>query len=112
MLDLKKLKDSFDGDEEILDAIAKEFIKQLPEELELLDQLLKEEDINGVKIKAHTLKGLAGTFYSESAKSVAGEMELAANNTDMSKVQNLSDKLKTEFENLLAEVKEIVGEDV
>lgn len=111
MIDLDKIKKAFDGDEEILLAVSSEFKTQLPKDLEEFQTLVEVKDIEGLRIKAHTLKGLAGTFFCEAAKEVAEKVETAAKSDNIDEINSLKGSFLIEFNILLDDVSKVLEAD-
>lgn len=74
------------GDEELLLAILKPFLAELPGKLETMEHALIENNAALLQIQAHSLKGLLRTFGADKAAQISEQIEHAAkhqNNVDM-----------------------------
>ena len=89
-----------DGDEELADEIASEFLKETAQMPAVLAEALAEGDMEKLRRHAHTIKGLAGNVGGEAVRSTAFDVEKATRQGDREKARLFIEKLKDEFERL------------
>ncbi len=92
--------DVLDGDEALADEIASEFLKETPQMLAALSDALAERDMEKLRRRAHTIKGIAGNVGGEALRSAAFDVEKTARLGDREKAVLLVVRLKDEFERL------------
>lgn len=92
--------DVLDGDEALADEIASEFLKETPQMLAALSDALAERDMEKLRRRAHTIKGLAGNVGGEALCSAAFDVEKTARLGDRDKTGLLVARLEDEFERL------------
>lgn len=102
--DMEKTLAAFGNDQEIFDSVAEEFVAQLPSEIEKLKTAIESGDLDTTRITSHTLKGLAGSFYAETAKAIALEIETSAKNSDLNGASEKLSVFIESFEQLKTEV--------
>ncbi len=93
-----------DGDEELTDRIAGEFLEDARTEMEGLFEALAAGDADLVERRAHTLKGSAGSVGAESLRDAAFAIESAARADDPSGTADLAKTLEREFERIRREM--------
>lgn len=69
--------DRFLGDEELVATIMTEFLKDMPRQIEVLQDLLESGDVTGATRQAHVIKGMAANMGGEALQAAAREMERA-----------------------------------
>jgi len=92
--------EALDGDEELADEIASEFLKETTEMLAALAGALAEGDTETLRRRAHAIKGLAGNVGGEAVRSAASDVEKAARLGDGEKAGVFVARLEDEFERL------------
>jgi PAS domain S-box-containing protein len=95
-----------EGDEGMVAEIASEFIEEIPKELTALKRALAAGDLPDAELRAHTLKGAAGSAGGMALCSAAAAMEIAAKKRDIEALANAMPALEREFERLLREMSE------
>ena len=92
--------DVLDDDEELADEITSEFLKETPQMLAALADALAEGDMEKLRRRAHTIKGLAGNVGGEAMRSTAFDVEKTARLGNRDKAGLLVARLEDEFERL------------
>ena len=95
-VDVGALLDRCGGDRELLADLAGMFPEESGKLLQALERARISEDLHGVQINAHTLKGVCGVFEATEAARAASELEQAACAGDIGTDQQL-EFLKTEL---------------
>ena len=77
-LDLDKLRERFDNDEELLAEIFAVFASEAPGRRRGMEAALASGDLANLAGMAHSLKGVAATMFAEPLRQAAYALELAA----------------------------------
>jgi CheY-like chemotaxis protein/HPt (histidine-containing phosphotransfer) domain-containing protein len=88
------------GDESLFRKLLSMFLDEAPIQIERMQQHLKDEDLAGVQLGAHSLKGVAMSIGGNALQKVASEIEVAARNRELDRARGLVPKLQKEFERL------------
>lgn len=78
LLDLDKLRERFDNDEELLAEIFAVFASEAPGRRSGMEAALAAGDLPKLAGMAHSLKGVAATMFAEPLRQAAYALELAA----------------------------------
>ena len=70
------------GDETIVNAILEGFLKDLPEQISTLKKAIEENDLEQIKLRAHTLKGSAANCSALALQEIAKQIESSVNGCD------------------------------
>jgi HPt (histidine-containing phosphotransfer) domain-containing protein len=92
------------GDEEMAGDIVSSFLDDLPREFRSLAAALTSGDIPTVTLRAHSVKGAAGSIGAEALRSVAFDMEMAARSGDLAEAASFMKSLEREFERVKKEM--------
>jgi CheY-like chemotaxis protein/HPt (histidine-containing phosphotransfer) domain-containing protein len=87
----------FGDDMEFFKSMLADFIKNLPERIENLEEALSQEDIKSLTRLAHNLKGASANFSAEGIRKTAAEIEINGNNGEMTNVSALIIRIKDEI---------------
>ena len=82
VLDLDKLRERFDDDEELLAEIFAVFASEAPGRRSGMEAALAAGDLAKLAGMAHSLKGVAATMFAEPLRQAAYALELAARDGD------------------------------
>ena len=82
LLDLDKLRERFDNDEELLAEIFAVFASEAPGRRSGMEAALAGGDLPNLAGMAHSLKGVAATMFAEPLRQAAYALELAARSGD------------------------------
>jgi HPt (histidine-containing phosphotransfer) domain-containing protein len=74
-IDLPKIQEHFEGDEDILSELITEFIIKNTSLINELELAIIDLEFEKIKIQAHTLKGLVSNFYAEEIRLGFFELE-------------------------------------
>lgn len=74
------------GKEKLLLKLVNVFLKSMPDEIEKLNQAIQGEDLDAVRLHAHTIKGAAGNLS-------ANAMMAAASTTEQASIDGKSEEL-------------------
>lgn len=110
IIDIEKTLKAFADDREILNSVLAEFISKFEELKTDLASSIENRELEKVRISTHTIKGLAGTFYFEELKQLAGSAEAAALDENIEKVEELKANLFLRLDELFDEAKRILDE--
>ena len=78
LVDLAKLRERFDDDEELLHEIFRVFLAEVPDRSGNIRAALDNGDLVRLTGLAHSLKGVAGTMFAEELRQAAYAVEMAA----------------------------------
>lgn len=65
------------GDEELLVMVVREFLSDMPRQMEILAEYVEAGDMEGIRKQAHIMKGAAANVGGETLRAMAQEMESA-----------------------------------
>ena len=107
---LEDVLDRLDGDETLLNDIAKLFLESCPRMLRQMQESLAQPDAETLIAVAHALKGSVGNFCADPAFQAALELERAARRGDLRAAQEAWPMLKLEMERLETALAELIEE--
>jgi len=112
IIDLNYLKDLSKGDTEFENAIIRQFILQLPEELDLLQEAIEKENMAKIKSLAHGMKSSVGYLgLTNRLQQSLQRMETeAVNNAAPHHFQEDFDHVKQVCEQAITEAKKLLGQ--
>ena len=82
------------GDEELAITLANLFIEDIPTQIDLLKQAIVNQDIPGIKLLAHTIKGAAANIGAEKIRTMAYIIEKAAIDNNLANAEDNVDTLR------------------
>ncbi|EFL51282.1 multi-sensor hybrid histidine kinase [Solidesulfovibrio fructosivorans JJ]] len=74
-LDRQQALSRLDGDLELLQELQRDFLRQYPRKLRLIDLCLDKENWDEAALAAHSLKNIAGAVGAEASRQAAGRLE-------------------------------------
>ncbi|HIJ97405.1 MAG TPA: response regulator [Desulfuromonadales bacterium] len=86
LFDRAELLDHFDGDEEFAASILLDAVTEIPKEVDKLQQCCMSEDLQMIRLQAHTIKGMAANLCTPALVEIAFRIETAARNEDRESV--------------------------
>ena len=89
-------------DKDLEQIVIEGFLKDIPDQIQVLDDCLNCNDTEGAERQAHTIKGAAANISAESLRTVAFEMEKNGKNGDLGSIRKSMDELRKQF-SLLSE---------
>jgi PAS domain S-box-containing protein len=92
------------GIEHLLPEIIRQFQSQAEETLEGIRIAIAGNDASGLRIAAHTMKGMAAQFCAEKAKSLSIDLELKGFHSELKGSRDLFQALKDEVKNISHEL--------
>ncbi|MCW9016703.1 MAG: Hpt domain-containing protein [Kangiellaceae bacterium] len=98
------------GKEAILDNLINLFLSDTPQNIEQLEQAIQQEDIDSVRLKSHTIKGVAGNIGGSKLHELAGQIEKDAKKQQTINLTYLGKLLRIEFEKLQTVLKKYKNE--
>jgi PAS domain S-box-containing protein len=101
---MKRLMD----DEELAEEIISAFIKDIPEQIEILRSYLEKGDAEGAKCRAHAMKGASANVGGDAFRAVALKIEKAVSKGDIQDAETHVEDLNMEFNRL----KEVINNSV
>jgi CheY-like chemotaxis protein/HPt (histidine-containing phosphotransfer) domain-containing protein len=96
------------GDEELAITLANLFIEDIPPQIDLLKQAIVNQDIPGIKLLAHTIKGSAANIGAEKIRTMAYIIEKAAIDNNLAAAKDNVDTLRQMAEQFNDCIKELV----
>ena len=95
------------GDKKLAAKVIAGFLGDTPRQLVLLKKKLKEADLQGALMLAHSLKGAAATLSAEALRALCFEMQEAAASKNLNQALALLPKLEEQFKLLNATLKQL-----
>jgi HPt (histidine-containing phosphotransfer) domain-containing protein len=89
LFDETQLLANFDDDEDFAQSILKEGLVEIPKEVQNLQELCKSEDVQAIRLTAHTIKGMAANLCTPALRDVALKIETAIKNGDPESAREL-----------------------
>lgn len=108
LLELEKLRQRFDEDDELLAEIFQVFIAEAPDRRKAMETALAAGDLDGLSRLAHSLKGVAGTMFAEPLRQAAYALEKGAKAGDAAEAARLTDALLASLKTTCAHVRTLV----
>ena len=106
-IDFELMRRHFNGDVTIMGALIEDFISNYPGALDEIQAALTDGDSSRVRITAHKLRGNVANFFAKSIQESLLELETKAKNNDLNDVSSLFIKIKSQFEELHNDLKNI-----
>jgi CheY-like chemotaxis protein/HPt (histidine-containing phosphotransfer) domain-containing protein len=94
------------GDESLFRKLLSMFFNDAPIQIERIQQHLKDEDLAGMRLRAHSLNGATANLGANALQKAASEIEAAAKNGDLDRARELVPNLQKEFERLKCSIGE------
>ncbi|MFO7534390.1 MAG: response regulator [Kiritimatiellia bacterium] len=98
-------------DKDLARMIVKEFLTDIPAQIETLKSYLKADDAASAERQAHTIKGASANLGGEALRAVAFAMEKAAGAGDLAAVSARLAGLESQFERLKAAMEKEILQD-
>jgi len=92
-----------DNDLELLNELIQIFVETIPEQLTTLNAALENYNLEDLANAAHTIKGMAGNFFAESATTLAAELEKSARANKETDLSVIAMQLSTAINLLISE---------
>jgi PAS domain S-box-containing protein len=93
------------GDAELVRKVITIFLIDIPDQIQVLKEFIKNGDAIGVERQAHTIKGAAANIGAEALRTTAYELEISARSSgDLKALQARIPDLETQFEQLRNEL--------
>jgi HPt (histidine-containing phosphotransfer) domain-containing protein len=109
-IDLTELRQSVQQDQTFITEISRNFLSSYPSQLELMQQGLRANDCSIMERTAHSLKTVAGIFGAMKASDLAADLELLAENADISEAAPILAALENEMYRVRAALIEAIPE--
>jgi len=100
VLDITGFLERLGGNGSIFRKSLSMFLSDAPDQIERIRQHLKDEDLAGVQLRAHSLKGVAMSIGGKAMQEVASDLEAAARDRERDRAWALIPQLQEEFERL------------
>ncbi len=101
----KKLFKRFGEDKKLIELILNSFIEEAPELIEKIEQAVNENDIKGVQLSSHALKGSAANVNADLLRNAALGMEIHAKAQNSNSFISTLELIRTEYKNFIREAK-------
>jgi len=99
--DQEEFRQRFLQDDELINRVIEVFKKENPRTLEAIEQSRKDENLIEMNKQAHALKGSSLNLSAKALSQTALELEKAAQQKDLDRIDKLIEKLKKEWVRLL-----------
>ena len=93
LVDLARLRQRFDDDEELLAEIFRVFVSETPGRRADFEAALAAGDMGRLAHLAHSLKGVAGTMFAGPLRQAAYDLEMASKSGDAAVVGSMTETL-------------------
>jgi two-component system, sensor histidine kinase and response regulator len=104
VLEMDAALSRLNGDHELLAEQTKLFLEYCPELVLDLARAVTSEEVDAIRIAAHSLKGVLADFTSKSPFETARLIEIEASEGDLSGINSLLERLEEEIEMLVLEL--------
>ncbi|MEI7637400.1 MAG: ATP-binding protein [Syntrophus sp. (in: bacteria)] len=94
LFDKAELLDNLDGDVDTSQSILDAALTEIPKDVEMLREYYEKEDIQKIRFKAHTIKGMAANLCTPALRDIAYKIETAAKNGDMASAREMLPELE------------------
>ncbi|MBF0452821.1 MAG: PAS domain-containing protein [Candidatus Magnetomorum sp.] len=98
IFDKHGLMERLGNDDDLATIIIKNFLKDMPLQINKLKEYLKTGDTFEAYIQAHTIKGVAGNIGGERMRGVALSLEIASKNGELNTMKEYMPELEKQFE--------------
>ncbi len=105
VFDKSNLLERLMDDEELVDLVISNFLKDIPLQIQALKDCLEKDDAVGAERQSHTIKGAAANISAQALCDVANEMEVSGRNGDLSAMRERIAELERQFERLKEQLK-------
>jgi len=100
VFDREALMERLMDDEELVQTVLTAFVDDIPEQIVAIREHIASGDVDGVVIRAHTIKGASANVSGEALRAVAYQMEKASKRGDLEAVAAGVGDLERQFEAL------------
>ncbi len=107
LIDVEKLKQDFDGFDDLLQEFSEIFLKNYATYLQQIDTLINAEDFEEVAKVVHTFKGIISNFQSRKIRENIEELERLANDKEVNGLKSCFNKTTSLVSLLVNEIKEL-----
>jgi signal transduction histidine kinase/CheY-like chemotaxis protein/HPt (histidine-containing phosphotransfer) domain-containing protein len=101
VLDRAEVLERLGDDEDLVQQVIESFLTELPQQVELLEKAVTDEDAVEALRAAHALKGASGTAGAVALRDSAYAMEVACRAEDLPQAKALLDQVRSEYGRLL-----------
>ncbi len=101
----EKLLKRFGEDEKMVDLILNSFIEEAPELIEKIEQAVGENNMKGLQLSSHALKGSAANVNADLLRNAALEMETQAKNQNSVAIVPTLELIQTEHKKFIRKTK-------
>lgn len=102
--DVDTLLKQFEGDEEILVDMITHFISSAHNLMNSLKDSIEAQDVEKLKLNAHTLKGVMSNFYADESKKLAIDLEKCAERGVFDRTEEILHQLEAAQKSFINEV--------
>lgn len=107
LIDVEKLKQDFDGFDDLLQEFSDIFLKNYSTYLQQIDTLINNKDFEEVAKVVHTFKGIISNFQSSQIRENIEELERLAKNQEENSLKSCFNKTTSLVSLLVNEIKEL-----
>ena len=90
----------FGGNKNLVDTVAAQFVTKAEKQLQLLREAIDRQDVEAVRLEAHSIKGAAATLTAMSLSAAAAQLEGKAKSGTVADSEELWLQVHREFERL------------
>jgi PAS domain S-box-containing protein len=89
LFDAVQLLDNLGGDRDFAQSILTEAVEEIPQDIKKLKELAAGSDTHNIRLQAHTMMGVAANICAAALQKICLEIETAAKDGDVERVQEL-----------------------
>ena len=101
----EKLFERFGNDKNLIELVLNSFLQEAPELIEKIGQAINENDIEGVKLNSHGLKGSSANVNADLLRDAALEMETHAKAENLDSFVSTLESIQTHYKRFIREAK-------
>jgi HPt (histidine-containing phosphotransfer) domain-containing protein len=94
LIDMKTLTYEYGDDWDIFEELIADYQSSYQEMLTSLEQAIEDKDSEGLRMKAHTIKGIVANFYSDKLRDEASKLEACGKNEDFTQASDYLNNFK------------------
>jgi CheY-like chemotaxis protein len=100
IFDQAELMERLLDDAELADRVIDSFLKDMPQQIDILRHALEQGDAVGIERQAHSIKGAAANVGGHALRAVALKIEMAGKNRELGAVNSSFEELQMRFSEL------------
>lgn len=107
MLNMTELRENLEGDEEFIAELLALYIEEAPRILAQIEAALSSRDLDGIRMGAHTLRGMSGNVCATKVVSESERLEMAAG-SERAHLESIYTEVKGTTVDVIAHAQELL----